>query len=677
MKANALKRVAGALSAAAVLVAGMALGTSTANALDAPTNEAYIQVNNLTEANASSSTLKLFRLGTYTNIAHTGANLTSVEVLTDADVQAALRAAIRAADSSAYEANIEGSDGKPKTYYTNPLAFIAANMQSTGFADTLRKIANDLGTGTNKVTSGTKYGSYAIQDDDWQTDKAVNLYANNAKLTKNGGFEFTAGVYLIVSDKQAGSPLEDVNVPMIVSSTIYQDAEMITTFDNQTLGQVDMKTKDGEDPDKPIDPVEPGKPSVTMQKKAETLWSTSTKSLVRYTVKSTIPSNWSQGDARHSMDIYDAPRNGVTVYTDLETAKTAIGNLGLTVEGTTIKHGNNEVGTAQALKLSVDGTDVTPLTVDYYRKADTAGGESTKLETPTDDDAIKAFVGAEPYTTGTTIINATMASGVTVNNAIRSNETYFHLHTDDVMGLNATATGGDVIELSYLAIVDLNNGGNDYGFKFDNKEATDGKDPEQQSKPIDYTVHNIDNNYARLAGGEVFKLYKTTYNKTSKQYEKGGQIGELSGSAVDATKGDVVFAGLGAGYYIVEQSTASTGYMQTNNVKYTIKISGSGTTAAGVLTVAVPTSAELTTAVGSANVSAFLNNPNGLFFVSSDGSHGLTTGHHYVMNVKNILQLPKTGGAGIALSVIVALVLGGFGLVSYRRSRKSAGSVIA
>ncbi|OZG69537.1 SpaA isopeptide-forming pilin-related protein [Bifidobacterium eulemuris] len=669
MKANALKRVAGALSAAAVLVAGMALGTGTASAAAAVPQDGvpYIHMSGLTAENSESSTWRLYKIGDYVSVDANNADVTTVA---DAQVKTLLREAIEAGDPDGYKSDIYDKDSTTQqTYYDNPVAYISQHMGDPGYAEKLRKIADALadttaGTGLLKNTTIAATAQYEPSVENYGTNHDVYL-TSKAYGTAYAAGDFSQGVYVITSNKTITKDTATVNAvsTMIVPSTYCPDADnTVKVLKGQQLGEVALKSSDGNTPDKKPDPVDPDKPDYESTKKGEVVWSDANGTLVKFTLSSSIPSNWSANDANHNMKIYDAPRAGVTVLKTIAGVKSIVDNKfsSLTFDDNDngIKKDATTLATAEALTLKVGNTTLS-----------TAGGTDytytlTYKNTASGDDDNK-FVGQDKSTGGE------VASG------ILENDKYFLADVNQVMKIPGVAASADVV-MTYYAFIESTQSGavNDYLFKFDGTEA--GKDQEPQNTTVDYTLYNVGpkNNYEGVADA-TYRIYKVNVSgdRDSLSYAKGNLAGEVKSAA---TTGAVKFPNLTSGYYIVEEATVATGYLQSFAPTYTIQVTGKTGTGSGATYNSLTAKALTKTEAEKMGGDAFYKDLGQLLDLNKakvDGPPTINAGD-YVHNITSLTQLPMTGGAGIALSVVVALVLGGFGLASYRRSRKAA-SVVA
>ncbi|OZG69603.1 SpaA isopeptide-forming pilin-related protein [Bifidobacterium eulemuris] len=668
MKANALKRVAGALSAAAVLVAGMALGTGTANAAAAVPQDGvpYIHMSGLTEANSDSSTWSLYKIGDYVSVDAKYADVTTVA---NDDVKTLLREAIEAGDPTGYKSDIyDKASATQQTYYDNPVAYISQHMGDPGYAEKLRKIADALadttvGTGLLKNTGIGATAKYQ--------PTAGNIADGDVYLTpKQGGStayalgDFSQGVYVITSNKtMKDENQKDVNAvsTMIVPSTYCSDASStVKVLQGQQLGEVALKSSDGNTPDKKPDPVEPDKDPFESTKKGEVVWSDANGTLVKFTLSSSIPSNWSANDANHNMKIYDAPRAGVTVLKTIAGVKDIVDNN--FSSSLTFDTGNNDIkkdattlATAEDLTLKVGNTTLSTTGATGYSYSLTY--ENTVVGT--DDD--NKFVGQAKGTGGEVV------------SGILEGDKYFVANVDQVMKIPGVTASADVV-MTYYAFIESTQSGavNDYLFKFDGTEA--GKDEEQRNTTVDYTLYNVGpkNNYIGVKDA-TYRIYKVTVTPTNRAATLTYAKGNLAGEVTSAADGSVKFPNLTSGYYIVEETKVATGYLQSFAPTYTIQVTGKTGTGVsaqyGKLAVAAVAKAD-----AEQMGNEFYKDLGGLLDLNNQSQ--TPNGRDYVHNVTSLTQLPMTGGAGIALSVVVALVLGGFGLASYRRSRKAA-SVVA
>ncbi|OZG60650.1 hypothetical protein BLEM_1719 [Bifidobacterium lemurum] len=178
--------------------------------------------------------------------------------------------------------------------------------------------------------------------------------------------------------------------------------------------------------------------------------------------------------------------------------------------------------------------------------------------------------------------------------------------------------------------------------KHDGKTSGEGK-VTVKTFTFDFTKQNADG--GALAGA---KFVIRSGNKYLKQDEDTKAWSEVTNVA-DATSftsaqdtGKVVFEGLAAGEYTVEETEVPEGFLQSVKPSFTVTIYANGTIAFGADTFGLVNTTDKT-----------------------------------VKNVKSITQLPLTGAAGTALFTVIALLVAGAAVTVYAKSRKTAKAMMA
>lgn len=129
------------------------------------------------------------------------------------------------------------------------------------------------------------------------------------------------------------------------------------------------------------------------------------------------------------------------------------------------------------------------------------------------------------------------------------------------------------------------------------------------------------------------------------------KLDTFTGSATSAANGTFSFDNLAPGKYVIKETTTPSGYLSQYAARLVLTVTQTTTDNTSTITY------ELTEIGG-----------NGLLQTGGDG----TTDKPYVYkNIQNITQLPKTGAAGIALFVAVAVLLLGSAGAVYVKSRRT------
>ncbi|MBT1180285.1 SpaA isopeptide-forming pilin-related protein [Bifidobacterium vespertilionis] len=151
--------------------------------------------------------------------------------------------------------------------------------------------------------------------------------------------------------------------------------------------------------------------------------------------------------------------------------------------------------------------------------------------------------------------------------------------------------------------------------------------------------------------GAVFDIYKWTGTGdpnadsfTEANMTEANKVGTVTTTA----DGIVKFGNLAPGTYLVYESTVPAGYLAQYRAKLIVKVTGDATEPSNPLTVTItdPTNSGLLTDTGA-------------------------NGTKQYKNITSIIELPKTGAAGIAMFSVIGLLLAGAAGTVYLRSRKT------
>ncbi|WEV64019.1 SpaA isopeptide-forming pilin-related protein [Bifidobacterium sp. ESL0732] len=173
------------------------------------------------------------------------------------------------------------------------------------------------------------------------------------------------------------------------------------------------------------------------------------------------------------------------------------------------------------------------------------------------------------------------------------------------------------------------------------------------------TLTNVDGQGTAIANDGAFKVYAgTSSSGTQLKFKANGTTAytydETGTDAAITTNGDgkLVFDGLPSGDYYIQQTGSSNNYTKSSfvvHIAYNLD--------------------------GTASVTAFTNDPDtiglvGRNSITQDSPNGYN-GKITVKNTNSLAGLPLTGGVGVALVVLLAIISGGVAVVTSKMRRKN------
>lgn len=248
------KRLFAGVAAAATMLGGLAIGTATANAADAPADTITIN------GDVNGREFTAYLLGEYTNPVVSGVAVTSVDFNQSADWNPSIATAAQTAAAVTPAITI------PAQYNGNELAWIAS-LSQTSDAARLRAFADALSNATSKPAPSTTVTG-----------------ANGTAIISG----LTPGYYLVTDGDGA---------PILVGTNIKVGDAVYTTLNDETLATAFAK---------PTQPTQPGK-TVT----GDTEGTVSLGDVLGYTITGVIPGNPS-GETL-TMKFKDVASKGLTL----------------------------------------------------------------------------------------------------------------------------------------------------------------------------------------------------------------------------------------------------------------------------------------------------------------------------------------------------------------------------
>nr|WP_236029596.1 SpaH/EbpB family LPXTG-anchored major pilin [Bifidobacterium miconisargentati] len=251
--------------------------------------------------------------------------------------------------------------------------------------------------------------------------------------------------------------------------------------------------------------------------------------------------------------------------------------------------------------------------------------------------------------------------------------------------IKSLAYGTDIVVtysaiLNQNAVIGVSGNPNDVKLEYSNNPGSEGtgentpESPKVYTYQFDFTKTNVKET-EKLNGAE-FKIFKKGSDtpikfvkdnsgnpNTAGQYfvakdqnvtvDNKAVFDTVTSQSVLGENGRIWLGGLDAGTYVVKETKAPAGYQDSILAHFEV-------------TIIAPIDEQGNELTG--------QEPNGLYkpVFSKDATWDLIdTDRHIVKNAKTIGELPKTGGAGIALFVVVAALLAGAGVTVFLKSRKT------
>ena len=264
-----LKRVFAGVAAAATMLGGLALGATTANAVDPTANTITIN------GDVNGRKFTAYQLGAYKN------PVVNADAVTSVDFEQATGWTPTIAEAAAAAAAVEPATSVPDQYKGNELAWIASLSQTTDAAR-LRAFAEALGSATAKPTPST------------------TVTGKDGAAVISG---LTPGYYLVIDSNGA---------PIMVGTNIAVDGTVYTTLNGETLATAFAK---------PTAPTKPGK-EVT----GDTDGTVSLGDVLTYTITGVIPGNPSGTELK--MKFKDVASKGLTLPSTKDGFEVMIGDAG-------------------------------------------------------------------------------------------------------------------------------------------------------------------------------------------------------------------------------------------------------------------------------------------------------------------------------------------------------------
>lgn len=642
-----MKRVISGLAALGIALSGMALGTSSAWAVDGTASDEAKQADGtITITNAGGDTVEHtfngYRLGWfYGAAADTTAEAGfTYQMDTNPDYVDKIETAMKEVKADNSKSKLYDLYSTDKNYFVaeddngnNPMGWIMANVSDKTSGDktqlmdwskqdstALRQLANQL-----KKELSTQAADKTLTSSSTGNENSVNqgyylLYETSDKASTNAGET--------ASTNNPSSAVSTQSIPILVASTIPDAAMLDSTtgkVSSEKVGKVQLKSSQPQI----------AKQVVDASGKSVTKPDYSIGDDIYYELTTVIPdytsyakcSTYSVGGADcRKLIVTDTAEKGLTIQ-GVESVK--VGDTLLTSE---------KYSTDSSTKVTYDGktaddsnpADATKTTIDLgaYVNSDAVANNYGKTVTI----IVKAKLNKDAKI-------STPTSNVPNKNKV---ELTYSNKFDDVNDAK-TIPGGEV---------------NVYTFKFKlNKTNMDGT---ALTKPTNagsdwhgatFVVKSGENYLAKSDTGE----WTTTTKDSATKFVS------------DATGAVTGFDGLKQGTYTVEETAAATGYTSFQLPSFDITIAADYEQDSSTKPATVTTWGDHT--LTTENISL----PNNVDSRVSQASDKITIN---VKNAKNLTELPMTGGAGLVAIIAVGVLLAGAGTAAAVRSRKSTSRAV-
>ncbi|MBT1161462.1 isopeptide-forming domain-containing fimbrial protein [Bifidobacterium sp. SO1] len=671
-----IKQALAGVAALGIAASGLALGAASAYAEGDAANQATITIKN-PNGDTTAHSLDGYKLAEFYGVKTNGDSF-NYQLDTNDNYVAAIEAAMKKVTDQSASSETEKKSlfdtYKTSEYYkeangqsvasasdradeSNPMGWIAANIgdKADGGTRDIDQLANWSKQDSSELRQFANALKTAFKDTDATYNKAATYSGDNAlksgDATNGYSNNVEQGYYLLLdtyndasSDAGDVAPKDDPSkakstqsIPILVASTIPADTTLGNDAQSNDLGQVTLKST---------------APQVTKQlvdSKGDSVTSPDYAfgDDVYYELTTTIPDFTS----------YQYCENWDTEHVKAENTCRVLKLTDTASKGLTIQ----EVKSVTVAKADGDQNDKTLVkNTDYTAKSDKVTYDGKEVTATNPADATKTVVDLGKF----------------VNNVTDLAKYYNHKVTVIVHAkLNTKAVVSESNDTS-------NNGGNpnkvslDYSNKFDNvSDAKNVPGGEVRVYTFKFKVKKTDmqgnTTDANLKDAE-FKV-KAPNGKWLKSYtetkDNEGNITVGGWEYADAEKDGMVFkpgdnytinnlVGLDAGEYTVKETKAPTGYTNIGLPSFTVTIgdtftADNSTRPTGTSTWGDHYLTELT-----------FTKAGGDSRIDQNGN--LIT----VKNAKNITELPKTGGAGLALIVVVGgLFIAAAGIFGLRARR--------
>ncbi|WP_169171326.1 SpaA isopeptide-forming pilin-related protein [Bifidobacterium oedipodis] len=690
-----MRKLFAGLAAAATMLGGLALGVSTANADDtlAVTADELGQTQSIVlqgdAAQLKDHTFKAVLLGAYDGGEWTDASketLASVSVRTETNVLAKVENALKTiegvkdADDKFISPDIiegEGTDAvtisgtayndyKASVYKDNPVAFIAryflgyeatdsgntdnrdttSSLKSEHYAGLLRDLVEVLGDGDDTV--GSVFEGVA---------DATTEYAERGKATVTIS-GLTPGIYIIM-DSSTGDVIEpSQDEPSKYTASIHM---LVGTklagkdLEHQELGAVAVKNElievnkeilkaKGEYNEEPVNESDQNVGDVIDYK-----LSTKVPNTTGYETKCGTVDAEAECDGTNYLSyvltLNDTLSKGLTLndkVTDTDQSHTGIVVRVAKTDDPDPSDDDDWLTLAEDTDYLITISDVADTTGDYV------GGTLLRVDlskwinnTIVGKEKGNAYIGKEIRVDYSATLNSDAVIGVE-GNPNKVDLTYSNKPDGDSTG---TIPGPEPEVFTF-----------DFGFQkvaaSDNSNLSGAK----------FSIKALDGKYA---GKYLTKNDKGEWVPTPATDSKAEGETPYEFSEIADSDGRFYFSGLAAGQYEVEETTAPTGYLQSVKPKTVVTITWTGQNTKpepdGAYTVAFSKDGTWDL------ITPYLSGDS----LSTDIVEGNTADRPLVniKNAKNLTELPLTGGAGIALFVVVGLLLTGAAVMVYAKMR--------
>ena len=642
-----MKRVISGLAALGIALSGMALGTSSAWAVDGTASDEAKQADGtITITNAGGDTVEHtfngYRLGWfYGAAADTTAEAGfTYQMDTNPDYIGKIEAAMKEVNADNSDSKLYDLYSKDKNYFVaeggngnNPMGWIMANVSDKTSGDktqlmdwskqdstALRQLANQLKKELNTQAADKTLMSSSGGNENSVKQGYYLLYETSDKASTNAGET--------ASTSNPSSAVSTQSIPILVASTIPDAAMLDSTTDkvsSEKVGKVQLKSS---------------QPQIAKQ-------------VVDASGNSVTKPDYSIGD-----DIYYELTTVIPDYTSYAKCSTySVGGAdcrklivtdtaekGLTIQGVeSVKVGDASLTSEQY------STETSSVKVTYDGK--TAGDSNPANATETTID-LGAYVNSDAVASNygkivTIIVKAKLNKDANIStpdglvpNKNRVELTYSNKF-DNVSDAK-TIPGGEV---------------NVYTFKFKlNKTAMDGK---------------------TLITGAKFKIQKkdgswlkrtTDGTETTKTVKWEDATNEDDATEFTAESGNVEgFDGLEAGTYTVKETEAAPDYTSFQLPSFDIIIGATYEQDSSTKPATATTWGDHTLTTETISL------PNEVDSRVSQAGDKITIN---VKNAKNLTELPMTGGAGLVAIIAVGVLLAGAGTAAPVRSRMSTSRAV-